>query len=282
MIRLVAIDLDGTLLHDDMTISPYSQEIISRVTEKGIRVVVATGRMWHSAKAKVDELDLPNMPVICYTGSWIKMSKTGESLLEEGLDTEICEKVLALGRKENWNITSFCEDDIYMDRPNGTEIKYKKYRAKEPIFIGEAFYHPTKPQTRIVLSEENEKVREEMRQKLENEFGNLVDIVHPGDDFLDIHKKGVSKATAISFLCQKWNIQKEEIIAFGNTENDVPLLKFAGISYAVANAEPIAKEAATYVCLSNEEDGVAKILETLLQSKMSESPDKFPPAFLFL
>ena len=70
-IRMIAIDLDGTLLHDDMTISDYSREVIQKAMKKGYQIVVATGRMWDSAKSKVARLHLGNVPVICYTGAWI-------------------------------------------------------------------------------------------------------------------------------------------------------------------------------------------------------------------
>lgn len=67
-------------------------------------------------------------------------------------------------------------------------------------------------------------------------------MVFPGDDFVDIHKKGVNKAAAVRFLCEKKGIRAYEIMAFGNTENDVPLLKMAGFSYAVSNADEVAKK----------------------------------------
>lgn len=262
-IRLAAIDLDGTLLHDDMSISERSKRAVRKAMESGIRIVVATGRMWRSAQIQTDFLGLGNVPVVCYTGSWIKMSESGETLLEEGLDPGLASEILQEGRKQGWHATFFAEDRIYMDKPDGTEEKYKKYRAVFPEFIGDAFYFPKQPVTRVVFSEPDEEKRAAMRKVLDEKFGERADIVYPGDDFIDLHKKGVSKASAVSFLMRKWGIRPEETAAFGNTENDVPLLQLAHFSYAVANAEPIAKEAAKYICGSNEEDGVAEVLEKL-------------------
>ena len=84
-IRMIAIDLDGTLLHDDMSISEYSRQVIRRASGAGYRIVVATGRMWDSAQKKVKSLSLGNVPLICYTGAWVMMSETGEPLLQQGL-----------------------------------------------------------------------------------------------------------------------------------------------------------------------------------------------------
>lgn len=263
-IRMIAIDLDGTLLHDDMTISPYSRSVIRRALDKGFKIVVATGRMWDSAKIKVDLLDLGNVPVICYTGSWIMMSETGKPVLQQGLDPELASRILYFAKEKGWGTTIFMDDRIYMEKPDGTEIKYQKYRSKKPVFLGDAFFHPTQLVTRVILADPSYKQRMVIRKAIEKEFGDAVDIVFPGDDFVDVHKKSVNKAQAVRFLSEKAGIGPDEILAFGNTENDVPLLKYAGQSFAVANAEEVAKKAAKGICLSNEEDGVAKEIEKLL------------------
>lgn len=104
-IRLAAIDLDGTLLHDDMSISDRSKKAIHQAMERGIRIVIATGRMWRSAQIQVNLLDLGNVPVVCYTGSWIKMSESGETLLQEGLEPALASEILQEGRKQGWHAT---------------------------------------------------------------------------------------------------------------------------------------------------------------------------------
>ena len=263
-IRMIAIDLDGTLLHDDMTISEYSRHVIRQAIDRGYRIVVATGRMWDSARAKASVLHLGNVPLICYTGAWIMMSETGEPLMQEGLNPWLASEILMESRSRGWYATSFMDDMIYMDKPDGTEVKYRKYRSKEPVFVGEKFYHPEKIVTRIVFSDPLEAKRREIRQVIEEKFGRWVDVVFPGDDFVDIHKKGINKAEAVRFLCEKEGILPEEIMVFGNTENDVSLLRMAGFSYAVANGDKVARKAARFLCPSNEEDGVAQVIEKLL------------------
>lgn len=81
-----------------------------------------------------------------------------------------------------------------------------------------------------------------IRQVVEDKFSGLVDVVFPGDDFVDVHKKGVNKGAAVRFLCDQKGISPDEVMAFGNTENDVPLLRMAGLSYAVSNADEVAKK----------------------------------------
>lgn len=266
-VRMIAIDLDGTLLHDDMTISAYSRRVIRKAMQKGYEIVVATGRMWDSARAKAEMLQLGNVPLICYTGAWIMMSETGEPVRQEGLSPELASAILIESRKQGWQATSFIDDRIYMDKPNGTEEKYQKYRSKKPMYIGEDFYCPTKPVTRIVFADPSPEKRMDIRKGIEKRFGSEVDVVFPGDDFIDVHKKGVNKAAAVQFLCKQKGISPKEVMAFGNTENDVPLLRMAGFSYAVSNADEVAKKAARFLCPSNEEDGVAKVIDEMLLEK---------------
>lgn len=266
-IRMIAIDLDGTLLHDDMTISETSRQVIHQAMLQGYRIVIATGRMWDSAKPKVDQLHLGNVPVICYTGAWIMMSETGEALWQDGIDPTLARAIFLEGKSFGWDATGFWDGHIYMEKPNGTEEKYQKYRTQKPIYLGEKFFHPTKKVTRIVFADPDIRNRENLRKHLEYIFAGQIDVIFPGDDFVDIHKKGTNKAKALSFLMEKEHIQPEEVMAFGNTENDVPMLQLAGISYAVANADEIAKKAATHICPSNEEDGVAKVIGELVARK---------------
>lgn len=260
-IRLIAIDLDGTLLHDDMTISEYSRDVVRRAMEKGYHIVIATGRMWDSAKPKVDLLHLGNVPVICYTGAWIMMSETGEAIWQDGIDPTLATEIFLEAKEKGWAPTGFWGGHIYMEKPTGTEAKYQKYRTQKPIYLGDDFYHPKEKVTRIVFADPTQEGKDAIRKDLEEKFAGKIDVIYPGDDFVDIHKKGINKAKALQYLMKELHIQPEEVMAFGNTENDVPMLQMAGRSYAVANADDVAKQAAKELCESNEDDGVAKMIE---------------------
>lgn len=181
------------------------------------------------------------------------------------MDPKFASKALLWAKEEGLKVTAFWDDKIYMEGPDGTEIKYRKYRTVQPEFLGAAFFNPPKKVTRIVFSDPDPAVRLEIRKAIENKFGDAVDVVFPGDDFVDMHKSGINKATAVKYLADQAGISSSEIMAFGNTENDVPLLRMAGESYAVANADKIALDAAKAVCASNEEDGVAHMIEKLLK-----------------
>ena len=176
-IRMIAIDLDGTLLHDDMTISAYSREVIQKAIQKGYEIVVATGRMWDSARSKVSLLRLGNVPVICYTGAWIMWSETGEPILQDGLSADLASRVMLAARERGWEATAFWDNHIYMEKPNGSEAKYQKYRTQKPQYLGEAFYHPPMTVTRVVFADPSEEERGRIRAFLESRFGEEITVV---------------------------------------------------------------------------------------------------------
>lgn len=265
--KLAAIDLDGTLLHDDMTISAYSRDVIRQAAQQ-MRIVVATGRMFDSARQKTQLLGLGDVPVICYTGAWVGLAESGTVLRKEGIPAETAAQILQDGRTFGWLIQSYIEDAICLPAPSEAEACCRKYRSKEAVYLGEAFYHPETDPTRLIVVEPDARKREAIRAYLQNHYGDVVEMVHPGDFFLDIHKKGVSKGAALRALGRRWGVAPEEMISFGNTENDASMLRVTGWSCAVANAEPEAKAAAKEVLpLTNEEDGPARRLAELLPQR---------------
>lgn len=167
-IRLIAVDLDGTLLHDDMTISEYSRNVIRHAAEK-VRIVVATGRMFDSAREKAQKLGLGDIPIICYTGAWIGLAESGRLLHKDGIPANLAEKILGDGRRFGWLIQSYVEDEICLPSPSAAEADCRIYRAKEAKYLGEAFYHPETDPTRLIIVEADTGKREQIRIYLEKD-----------------------------------------------------------------------------------------------------------------
>ena len=262
--RNILFDLDGTLLRDDMTISPYTKDVAAEAAKR-LRIVVATGRMFDSAREKARLLGLGDVPVICYTGAWTGLAESGRVLEREGLSTELSAAILEEGRKHGWLVQSYINDEVCLPEPSEKEQQSQKYRTKKPVYLGEAFYHPSVPPTRLIIVEPNQEKKEAIRRYLTDHFGGEAEMVYPGDVFLDVHKKGVSKGRTLARLGSEWGIRPEEMVSFGNTENDASMLRLTGLSYAVANAEPEAKAAARVILpRTNNEDAVAHQLAALL------------------
>lgn len=192
-IKMASIDLDGTLLHDDMSLSDFFKDIIRKAEHRGIRIVLATGRMFDAARPKAEELGLSDTPLICYTGAWIMMSRSGRPIWQDGIDISVAEKILLTAREKGWLVHTFFDDQIYLPEPDKTEAKYKKYRTKAVAYLGDTFYHPKKKPTRLIFADGSEAVRREICRVIETNFSDEVDVVFPGDDFVDVHKKESAK-----------------------------------------------------------------------------------------
>lgn len=263
-IRLVAIDLDGTLLDDDMRVTSYTRDVLREVHKRGIHLVFATGRMFCSARKKLRHLDIGDIPLVAYTGAWIGHLESGRTIARDGISVSVAASILNDARQKGWVVQIFQNDNAYMPEPSPVEKEYIRYRTKPTLYIGNSFYRPNDVVTRMIMVEPNPYLKDEIRHFLETHYGNDIEVVYPGDDFLDIHKKGVSKARAIRHLADKWHVEPENIIAFGNSENDLSMFRLAHKSYAVSNADDIVLKAADEIIPSNNEDGVAKTLEKLI------------------
>ena len=106
-IKMLAIDLDGTLLHDDMSISPFTADILKKAWTKGIRIVFATGRMFCSARAKLLPLQLGDIPVVCYTGAWTARLESQQVISQDGISPELAGEILAFARDREWKVQTF-------------------------------------------------------------------------------------------------------------------------------------------------------------------------------
>ncbi len=113
-IKMLAIDLDGTLLHDDMSISPFTADILKKAWTKGIRIVFSTGRMFCSARAKLLPLQLGDIPVVCYTGAWTARLESQQVISQDGISPELAGEILAFARDREWKVQTFINDYAYM------------------------------------------------------------------------------------------------------------------------------------------------------------------------
>ena len=142
-IRMIAIDLDDTLLHDDISVSSYTKDTLRRVMEKGIPVVIATGRMFQAARPWGKEIGLGDVPMICYTGALVGMCRSGRILEHVTMDLELARDILETGRTHGWYMHTYIDDEVYMPfRDERTDI-YEKQCGITAHIAGEKFWKPS-------------------------------------------------------------------------------------------------------------------------------------------
>ena len=253
MIRLIATDLDGTLLNNEHKISDYNKKVISAVNEKGIKVILSTGRPTAAATKFLDDLNIET-DMISFNGAMIT-DRNGNILYENNLESSIGKELIEIAKKykiyyqgflgERWNLSDAKSKwlDFYISiaKINNYIVGFdniKDFSFSKFMFIGE----------NEILKEIAEELDKKLKDKVYYAFSRPV--------YLEVHSPKVSKANALCFLLNKYDIKKENVMAFGDNNNDIEMLEIAGISVAVDNAENALKEKAKYITKSNIENGV--------------------------
>ena len=258
--KLAAIDLDDTLLNDKKDISDYTVEVIKRAVSKGIIVVLATGRSFKGARKYYDRLNLAT-PIISCGGAVVADNNCNE-LFNLPINPDIARKILIFAKENNVhaqieNSTGYCFEN-HNKHSKQHEIFYGFPGDEIPDLINKENIVASK--VLIIGEPDNLDIIQPKAKKLFPEL--LVSRSLPS--FLEFNNKESSKGAALQFLASYFSIEKENIIAFGDSDLDIQMFKYAGFSVAVKNASQKIKNLADYVTDSNNEDGVAKAIKKFL------------------
>ncbi|HAA90028.1 MAG: Phosphatase YidA [Thermoanaerobacterales bacterium 50_218] len=265
-IKLVAIDLDDTLLRDDLTISPYSKETIRAVRERGVAVTLATGRMFRSALPYAQELGF-DVPLITYQGALVKNAFSGEVIYHCPLTADVAEDVIDIAREKNLQVNFYLNDHLYVERLTPLGAHYPRF-ARVPCYqVGDlkALLHKGNPLKLLLI--EDETMIDELAREVKAMLGSRAHVTKSKPRYLEVVHPRATKAHALQELAHWFGVSREEIMAFGDSFNDIEMLEFAGLGVAVANAPPEVRICASHVTSSNNEDGVARALEEFLLDK---------------
>ena len=264
MIRLVATDLDGTLLQPDSTVSLRTLAVIDAVDALGVQVVFVTGRplRWmESLWRHVGDHGL----AICSNGG-VLYDVPGRSVIEaktipRDVGLSVAERVRAAVPGSHFALektTGFGREDTFPVPPRADETDRPEVGPLEAIFDDDVVKLLALHQVHTPL---------DYWQRVERAVGTAVTTTWSSTNALvEMSGADVTKASTLAQLCQDRGIASEEVLAFGDMPNDIALLRWAGTSYAMENAHPQARAAADHLAPRNDEDGVAQVLERLLLS----------------
>ena len=259
-IKLVAVDMDGTLLDDEKNISRRTKECLGQLIRRGIDVVIITGRSYEALKPYKDELGLET-PVICYNGSQTVDGKTGKILRDEVLPDESSRYIIELARREDIHVQAYKNGTLYFERRRPESDHYESHVNLKGEIVDFDSMNPLNF-TKMMYVGSHERLAGVMR-KVEADIGDKTSVMFSNVEFLEFMKKGISKGEALNLLLSDMGIDPADTIAFGDGDNDVSLLEAAGIGVAMGNASEAVKAAADFVTDSNNEDGIARFLSSL-------------------
>ncbi|HZQ03942.1 MAG TPA: Cof-type HAD-IIB family hydrolase [Gaiellaceae bacterium] len=262
--RVVATDLDDTLIWTDRVLRPRTLEALGRVRAAGVDVIVVTGRMVQSLQ-RVLPLSLLGEPAICYQGA-VVVDADGTWLRHVPIETALAKEAIAAVEAEGYEPNVYVDDELYVSRMTDRAEAYAAFQGLEVHVVGDARAWLDRPATKIVVvGDPHELDAVEVRQK--RLFENRLTISKSLPHFLEFTALGITKAAGLDFLAGRMGFTPQQTIAFGDGENDVELVAWAGYGVAVANAHARVKAVADWVCPSAADEGVATVLEALLDSR---------------
>ncbi|WP_246637683.1 Cof-type HAD-IIB family hydrolase [Crassaminicella profunda] len=271
MYKLVVSDMDGTLLNSNNMVSENNKKAFKALLENNIHVAIATGRIYTSARVYAKHLDMVT-PIIACNGAVIRNLEDDQILYESHIQKEDCLKVIHILRKHNTYFQYYSLDTFYTEKLSHSSLKYSEWnktlKEEDRIridVIKDSYEQIKNSDENIykfnVINDDNEVLN---RIKKELKEIETIEVSKSWHNNLEIMNKGVSKGNAIDHLANILGVKKEEVMTFGDNENDISMLTYAGMGVAMGNAEEIVKKQADYVTATNDEDGVAKALNKFI------------------
>ena len=260
MYKLVILDLDGTLLSNDSTISSYSKEILLDLAAQDVKIVLASGRPYQSMLAFAEELKL-NTPLIANNGALIKRP-SGEVLAQNFIEVELAEQILNYAKQRDLHISFYFSDQICVEEITDKADVHIEEEKVMPQAVGDLKKKLDQAPINILFNLESDLMHQTV-EELKEKFGKELSIAQTTSNYIDVTGQNVNKGVGLKTLLEKYNLSAEEVVAFGNNYNDIAMLKTAGLGVVTANAPSEIKEEADMVTASNEEHGVAKALEKI-------------------
>jgi Cof subfamily protein (haloacid dehalogenase superfamily) len=225
----------------------------------GVMVTIATGRMFRSALVVAEQLGI-RAPIITYQGALIRDTVTKETLWERPVPLQLAQRVLEEGYRADVHINVYVGDSLFVDRitPEGTG--YAKLAKVDINEVGNLMVFLKQDPIKILYIADPD-VLDRLNRELQEKFGPTLYITKSKPNYLEFMHPEATKGHSLKALAQKFGIHREEIMAFGDSYNDIDMLEFAGMGVAMGNAPEDVKKSADYITDTNNEDGVAKVVE---------------------
>ncbi|KKI90251.1 haloacid dehalogenase [Bacillus sp. SA1-12] len=266
--KMIVLDLDDTLLRDDHSISTRTKQALMDAQEMGVKVVLASGRPTFGMKHIAQELSLAEYGsfILSFNGGKIINCKTFEDVFSSTLSPEAVHDLYQISRREGVFIHTYLGEEIITE----TENPYTTIESDLtglPIKVVDSFINGvTEPVVKVLMVEAPEKLKI-LESKLQGELESEFSVMRSKPYFLEFTEKGVTKGTSLNQLIQLLGIKREEVIAIGDSYNDLAMIEFAGLGVAMGNAPEDIKEIANFVTDTNMNDGVAKVVEDFILKK---------------
>lgn len=263
-IKLIATDIDGTILKYNFEFNQEVKDCISKLTREGVKVVLVTGRMHYATKHIIEELGL-DTPIVSYQGGLIKHKE--ETLYERHLNPKRAEEIIKWAKKNNVHLNLYMNDELYVEKDNETVRKYMKQGISH---FNIKSFDKLKLDTinKIILIDYENADKVTLWNNYLKEKHSDLNIIKSTPYYCEICHYQAKKSDAVDFLREYWGLKKEEIMTIGDQNNDIELLNAGGIKVAMGNATEELKAVADYVTDTVNNNGFVKAVERFVYNNV--------------
>lgn len=268
-IKLIAIDLDSTLLNSNKIISKENVKAIKKAMDLGIKVTISTGRMFCSALPYAKELSL-ELPIVVYNGALVKNITSNKIIYQCFLAKETAIEVMKFAFERGIYFQTYIDDKLLIRKREDISDYYAKIANVKYSEVGDDLFNLKKdPHEVLILTEtEDEKFNKLFIEDLKQKFGNSIHVTFSAKGFIEVMNPSTNKWEAIKYLAQCNEIEENEIMCIGDGDNDYEMIEKSKYGVAMANAHEKVKEVATFITESNDNSGVALIINRIIDGKL--------------
>ena len=269
MYRLLVLDIDGTLTNNKKEITPNTKAAIKKAQEKGVKIVIATGRPTKGAKKVAKELNLFETGgyILSFNGGRITDCKTGEVIFQRVLEKEDVAKIYEIAKENKIVMITYEGDTVLMEVENDEYANLEaRLNEMETKLVDSIVDYVDFPVNKCLMTGDGDYLAG-VEQKALAKYRDDYSIFRSEAFFLEFMPKGVDKAKSLERLLEYLGCEREEMIACGDGFNDASMIQYAGLGVAMENAKEQVKEVADFITKSNEEDGVAYVIERFILEK---------------
>ncbi len=259
-----ACDLDRTLIGDDGLLRPRTLAAIARSRRAGIPVIVATGRMFRSVRPYLEQAGIDD-PVVCYQGAAVVDPVDGAFLLHEPLEVETARKAIGLLVEAGYPPNCYVDDRLFVASHTEYSRMYSEFQHLPVTEVGDLMAWLERPPTKLVAVANPEEIPA-LRAMLVEQLGGSVFLTTSLPHLLELGNPEASKGSGLAFVAGRLGLAAESVVSFGDGENDIELIEWAGFGIAVEDANPLLLARAAGVCPGARDEGVASVIDAYLDS----------------
>ncbi len=270
--QLLVLDIDGTLVNESKEITPKTREAILSVQKQGVRIALATGRTPFGILRYANALRLKEYDgyVLAYNGGRIVRWQTGEVIFEQTLPDRL-DEICALARKYHVAILTYYNDRIVTEQPEDPFVQYESRVIGMPLMpVVDLARYVQSPVVKCVMLAEGPYLAQ-VEPRVRDALGEDFSVYRSEPYFLEIMPRGIDKAASLQRLLEYLSLPREAVVCCGDALNDRTMIRYAGLGVAMGNAVPEVKAEADFVTRSNEEDGVAYVIERFFPNSVDRS-----------